>query len=559
MADYAKHSSNTECSKLTAAAKQDVNMELGKGIAIYEVDEDQPCMECGDRCPGFKSHPWRNICKLCRCPRESHDVYHCEFIDVRDRLGWPKMNDEDLKESTLREGFTWVPSGLSRPQISEYMDQLPNHKVPRISAQGERYRDLQLIYQLPRQDLSDKYCQSLESPSEFADFHEFRRLRDQIAMGIAQTKEAIDASVCHNCKGEIDSKELIIVASKITDSLCWHPACFICSVCEELLVDLTYCHFQQKLFCERHFAELVRPRCFACDELIFSSEYTKAMEQNFHKDHLACKHCDKKLIACRYILKDENPYCIPCYQELFAHNCYVCRKPVGPDYKDLSYKDKHWHEFCFKCGECQKSLVNQPFAYKDDAIFCSDCHDELFAARCDGCKKPFKGGMKKFEYKNTQWHEECFLCNVCKEAIKNKSFIPRGDEVVCIPCFENKYAQKCAKCNGVLTKGGVAYKDIPWHRECFTCSKCNKNLAGEKFTSREEKPYCADCYGDLFAKKCCICSKAIMGFGGTKFISFEDRHWHSDCFNCNKCKTSMVGKGFLMNEGDILCPPCGRN
>jgi len=235
------------------------------------------------------------------------------------------------------------------------------------------------------------------------------------------------------------------------------------------------------------------------------------MEQNYHKDHLACKHCDKKLIACRYILKDENPYCIPCYQELFAHNCFECKKPIGPDYKDLSYKDKHWHEFCFKCCECQKSLVNQPFAHKDNEIFCSDCHDELFAARCDGCKKPFKGGMKKFEYKGTQWHEECFVCNVCKEPIKNKSFIPRGDEVVCIPCFENKYAQRCAKCNGVLTKGGVAYKDIPWHRECFTCSKCGKNLAGEKFTSRDDKPFCADCYGDMFAKKCCICTKPIMG------------------------------------------------
>lgn len=51
----------------------------------------------------------------------------------------------------------------------------------------------------------------------------------------------------------------------------------------------------------------------------------------------------------------------------------------------------------------------------------------------------------------------------------------------------------------------------------------------------------------------------IAGFGGTKFISFEDRHWHSDCFVCYKCNNSMVGKGFLMNEGDILCPECGRN
>lgn len=64
--------------------------------------------------------------------------------------------------------------------------------------------------------------------------------------------------------------------------------------------------------------------------LIFSGEYTKAMDENYHKDHLACHNCDKKLVACRYIVKDENPHCIPCYQELYAHNCEECKKPIGP-------------------------------------------------------------------------------------------------------------------------------------------------------------------------------------------------------------------------------------
>lgn len=68
-------------------------------------------------------------------------------------------------------------------------------------------------------------------------------------------------------------------------------------------------------------------------QLIFSGEYTKAMDENYHKDHLACHNCDKKLVACRYIVKDENPHCIPCYQELYAHNCEECKKPIGPDYK----------------------------------------------------------------------------------------------------------------------------------------------------------------------------------------------------------------------------------
>ncbi|KAH3726299.1 hypothetical protein DPMN_052158 [Dreissena polymorpha] len=39
-------------------------------------------------------------------------------------------------------------------QIEEYMEQLPNHKVPKLNSPGEKYRDIQLIYQLPKQDLS---------------------------------------------------------------------------------------------------------------------------------------------------------------------------------------------------------------------------------------------------------------------------------------------------------------------------------------------------------------------------------------------------------------------
>jgi len=84
-------------------------------------------------------------------------------------------------------------------------------------------------------------------------------------------------------------------------------------------------------------------------------------------------------------------------------------------------------------------------------------------------------------------------------------------------------------------------------------------LAGEKFTSREDAPYCADCFGELFAKKCIRCIKPITGLGGTKFISFDDRHWHSDCFGCYRCNVSLVGRGFLTAENDIICPECGKN
>jgi hypothetical protein len=49
-----------------------------------------------------------------------------------------------------------------------------------------------------------------------------------------------------------------------------------------------------------------------------------------------------------------------------------------------------------------------------------------------------------------------------------------------------------------------------------------------------------------------------IGVGGTRYISFEDRHWHNDCFACQHCRTSLVGRGFLTEGPDILCPDCGK-
>lgn len=74
-------------------------------------------------------------------------------------------------------------------QIEEYMEQLPNHKIPKIGSPGEKYRDIQLIVQLPKQDLSSEYCKSLSSEEEKKDFKEFRTFRDENVMEIGYARE----------------------------------------------------------------------------------------------------------------------------------------------------------------------------------------------------------------------------------------------------------------------------------------------------------------------------------------------------------------------------------
>nr|AJV21312.1 limpet [Terebratalia transversa] len=535
----------------------------GQGIMVNEVDEGQPCLICGDQCPGFLAHEWRCICRNCKCMRIDHDIYNNGFVNVRDRIGWnlpSNPNRRISRDQTLCLGYSWVPPGLSEDKVEEYMDQLENNQVPKIGSLGAKYRDHQLIVQLPLQDLSFDYTNSLGSSAEKKNFLSFLEFRDESSMDIGYVQDCISQDmVCRKCDGEIEMGDMAVFAPKADNNACWHPACFMCNTCDELLVDLVYAQKDGELYCERHFAELFRPRCRACDELIFSGEYTKAMEEDWHTSHFACIECDKSLTGHRYILKEEKPYCIVCYEKLFANTCNECSEIIKTDSRDLSHKDKHWHERCFVCMECQTPLVDKPFIMKEDKIYCAECNDLKFAEKCDICSEIFKSGHKKYEYKGRKYYEFCFCCVECKEPVGTKRFMPIENDVICIPCYEEHHAQRCQKCEGIINAGGVTYRGDAWHRDCFTCTSCTTILAGKRFTSKDDRPYCPDCYGETFARKCCRCDRPIISIGpATKFISFDDRNWHSDCFSCYRCGQTLVQKGFLTDGTDIICPTCGR-
>jgi len=85
----------------------------------------------------------------------------------------------------------------------------------------------------------------------------------------------LNIQACKNCDGEIEAGELAVSAPKVGKDQLWHAACFTCAKCQELLVDLCYCVKDGAIYCERHYAELLRPRCAACDEVCLSLCYVR--------------------------------------------------------------------------------------------------------------------------------------------------------------------------------------------------------------------------------------------------------------------------------------------
>ncbi len=90
-------------------------------------------------------------------------------------------------------------------------------------------------------------------------------------------------------------------------------------------------------------------------------------------------------------------------------------------------------------------------------------------------------GMKKMEYKTRQWHEKCFLCNVCKNPIGTKSFIPKEHDIYCAKCYEDKFATKCTKCSKVnrIQVKAIFFNDMM----CLSFLRLKENPRDPKLSS----------------------------------------------------------------------------
>ena len=73
---------------------------------------------------------------------------------------------------------------------------------------------------------------------------------------------------CAECSMDISPGGVHVVAERLGPDKAWHPRCFKCTVCKELLADLIYfASDQQTVYCGRHHGELSVKRCAGCDEV----------------------------------------------------------------------------------------------------------------------------------------------------------------------------------------------------------------------------------------------------------------------------------------------------
>ena len=79
---------------------------------------------------------------------------------------------------------------------------------------------------------------------------------------------------------------------------------------------------------KRHTSDLPDTSHF---QIIFSDECTEAEGRAWHMKHFACFECDRNLGGQRYIMREGRPYCLTCFDCMFAEYCDACGETIGVD------------------------------------------------------------------------------------------------------------------------------------------------------------------------------------------------------------------------------------
>lgn len=85
--------------------------------------------------------------------------------------------------------------------------------------------------------------------------------------------------------------------------------------------------------------------------------------------------------------------------------------PLPRSLQELFYEDRHFHEGCFRCCRCQRSLADEPFTCQDSELLCNDCYCSAFSSQCSACGETVMPGMFPGARSVWDWHA-WHLCGI---------------------------------------------------------------------------------------------------------------------------------------------------
>merc|ERR1712192_313257 len=156
------------------------------------------------------------------------------------------------------------------------------------------------------------------------------------------------------------------------------------------------------------------------------------------------------------------------------------------------------------------------------------------------------------------FHQACFTCSTCQKPIAGKFFTEPDGRFLC----EHDYQQmreKCDHCKLPLLDRVLTAMEKKFHPACFRCGLCDVALEGVPFLISGGSVNCQPCYTKYKAAQCVRCNKGIVSMGSAKtsLVTCQGKSYHEQCYTCSDCSESLSGQFVCAapNE-EIVCFGC---
>ncbi|XP_009446323.2 PDZ and LIM domain protein 5 isoform X7 [Pan troglodytes] len=170
------------------------------------------------------------------------------------------------------------------------------------------------------------------------------------------------------------------------------------------------------------------PMCAHCNQVI-RGPFLVALGKSWHPEEFNCAHCKNTMAYIGFVEEKGALYCELCYEKFFAPECGRCqRKILGEVINALK---QTWHVSCFVCVACGKPIRNNVFHLEDGEPYCENDYYALFGTICHGCEFPIEAGDMFLEALGYTWHDTCFVCSVCCKSLEGQTFFSKKDKPLC--------------------------------------------------------------------------------------------------------------------------------
>lgn len=162
--------------------------------------------------------------------------------------------------------------------------------------------------------------------------------------------------------------------------------------------------------------------------------------------------------------------------------------------------------------------------------------------KCGVCKKTVYFA-EEVQCEGNSFHKSCFLCMVCKKNLDSTTVAVHGEEIYCKSCYGKKYGPKGY---GYGQGAGTLSMD-----KGESLGIKHEEAPGHRPTTNPNASKFAQKIGG--SERCPRCSQAV--YAAEKVIG-AGKSWHKSCFRCAKCGKGLESTTLADKDGEIYCKGC---